>query len=337
MISDILRSGGIALACGAAVAGVGLVVLDRVRPRSLAANVGAVVFGALVAVVGSVAVAQRADLLSAVDAPRLAVIVAVAGCISLGCAWLLGRRLATESQQAESLREREQHNEESRREVVAWVSHDLRTPLAGIRAMTEALEDGVVTDPGTVREYHSRLRREADRMTVLVDDLFQLSRINAGAVALQPVPVSLREIVSDAVAGTTAVAEAKGVRLVADPTGLPVVTGSASELHRVMGNLLANAVRHSPTGTDVHVEGGRDGEDAWLAVTDTCGGIPPGDLDRVFDLAFRGVAARTPALDAGAGLGLAIARGLVQAHHGEISVRNEGPGCRFEVRLPAVD
>ncbi|MBA3524974.1 MAG: sensor histidine kinase, partial [Geodermatophilaceae bacterium] len=162
MISDILQSGGIALACGAAVAGVGLVVLDRVRPRSLAANVGAVVLGALVAVVGSVAIAQRADLLSAVDAPRLAVIVAVAGLVSLGCALLLGRRLAAESQRAQTLRESERRYAESRRELVAWVSHDLRTPLAGIRAMTEALEDGVVTDPGTVREYHSLLRREAE-------------------------------------------------------------------------------------------------------------------------------------------------------------------------------
>ncbi len=105
----------------------------------------------------------------------------------------------------------------------------------------------------------------------------------------------------------------------------------------MVGNLLVNAVRHSPAGSDVRVEGGQDGEDAWLAVSDTCGGIPPADLDRVFDLAFRGEVARTPTVDAGAGagLGLAIARGLVHAHHGEISVRNEGPGCRFEVRLPA--
>ena len=109
--------------------------------------------------------------------------------------------------------------EASRRELVAWVSHDLRTPLAGLRAMAEALEDGVVADPETVAEYHRRIRLETDRLTGFVDDLFELSRINAGALRLSLTAVPLGDLVSDAVASAEPVAAARGVRLVAAATG----------------------------------------------------------------------------------------------------------------------
>lgn len=335
MISYVLLTGGIALVCGVAVAGVGLFVLARLRGRSVAASLSAVVAVAVAAMILSLLVANRAMVISAVEAPRLAVIVLVAGAISLSCALWLGRRLAADSMWAAEMRERERQLEASRREVIAWVSHDLRTPLAGMRAMTEALEDKVVSDPATVQEYLRRMRQETERMTVLVDDLFQLSRINAGALRLTLEQVSLRDIVSDAVSAATPIAAAKGVELVADATTLPVVLGSESELNRVVRNLLVNAIRHSPPGEPVTVRGGEEGEQAWFSVQDACGGIAEEDLDRVFDVAFRGESARTPTTDgAGGGLGLAIAHGFVQAHHGTVSVRNEGPGCRFDVRLP---
>ncbi len=335
MISYVLLTGGIALVCGVAVAGVGLLVLARLRGRSVAASLSAVVAVAVGAMILSLLVANRAMVISTADAPRLAVIVFVAGGISLSCALWLGRRLAADSMWAAEMRERERQLEASRREVIAWVSHDLRTPLAGMRAMTEALEDGVVSDPATVQEYHQRMRQETERMTALVDDLFQLSRINAGALRLTLEQVSLRDIVSDAVSAAAPIAAAKGVELVADAATLPVVLGSESELNRVIRNLLVNAIRHSPPGEPVTVGGGEDGRQAWVSIRDACGGIPDQDLDRVFDVAFRGEAARTPARDgAGGGLGLAIARGFVEAHHGTVSVRNEGTGCRFDVRLP---
>jgi signal transduction histidine kinase len=227
--------------------------------------------------------------------------------------------------------------EDSRRQLVAWVSHDLRTPLSGIRAMVEALEDGVVDDPETVARYYRTMGRETDRLAGLVDDLFELSRIQAGALSLELEQIALDELVSDAVAGVSLAASAKGVDLrgeVASPT--PVVELSIPEMARVVRNLLDNAIRHTPRGGTVWVEAALADDDhdtALVSVRDGCGGIPAPDLPRVFELAYRGDAARTPG-DGGAGLGLAVARGLVEAHHGEISVRNEGQGCRFTIRLP---
>ena len=340
MIPDILWTGGIALACGVVVAGLGVLLLARLRHRSVSASVSALVVVSVGAVIVSLIVAQQAMIISTADAPRLIVIVLVTGLVSLGCALWLGRRLAAESVWADEVRQHERQLEASRREVVAWVSHDLRTPLAGMRAMTEALEDGVVSDPSTVHEYHRRMRGETDRMTRLVEDLFQLSRINSGALSLLLEPVSLSDIVSDAVSAATPLARARGVGLTADAAPLPEILGSESELNRVVRNLLDNAIRHSPERGVVTVRAGGDQGQVWLSVSDACGGIPAEDLDRVFDVAFRGEPARTPAADdrvtGGGGLGLAIARGFVEAHHGQIEVGNEGSGCRFLVRLPAL-
>ncbi len=121
---------------------------------------------------------------------------------------------------------------------------------------------------------------------------------------------------------------------VEDGGGGPAVAGSAPELSRVVRNLLDNAIRHTPAGGVVQVVVRYGGGHAEVAVHDGCGGIPDDDLDRVFDLAYRGDSARTPGASGGAGLGLAIARGLVDAHHGDIAVDNERDGCRFTVRLP---
>lgn len=225
---------------------------------------------------------------------------------------------------------REQALESSRRELIAWVSHDLRTPLAGMRAMAEALEDGVADDPP---RYHRQIRREVDRLAALVDDLFELSRIQAGALTLTLRAVDVRELVDDVVAGSRPMAEAGRVTLAAaaDPT---VVRGDAGALSRVLANLVVNAIRHTPSDGVVHVVGEPDGDHAVITVSDGCGGLSPEELDRVFDTGWRGTAARTPGPDGGAGLGLAIARGIVEAHQGRIAVMNAGAGCRFEVRLP---
>ena len=247
---------------------------------------------------------------------------------------LLADELDTTANRLAESRSRERSLEQSRRELVAWVSHDLRTPLAGIRAMVEALEDGVVDDPETVARYHRTMRLETDRLTGLVDDLFELSRINAGALRLELQRVALGDLVSDAIAGASPGAAKKGVRLGAAPADPSVIVElSAAEMARVVRNLLDNAIRHSPAGGQIVVESNVDGDDAIVSVRDACGGIPTDDLDRVFDLAYRGDRARTPG-DGGAGLGLAIARGLVEAHHGRIEVKNEAPGCRFTVRVP---
>jgi signal transduction histidine kinase len=231
-------------------------------------------------------------------------------------------------------RAREQALEASRRELVAWVSHDLRTPLAGLRAMAEALEDQVVTDPREVSHYHSQIRRETDRLAAMIDDLFELSRIHAGTLRLSPRLVGLEDLVAEVVVSAEPVARAKGIRLAGSAVrGMPVFIDTA-EMGRAVRNLVTNAIRHTPYDGTIEVLGEIQAGMACVSVADECGGIPPGDLPRVFDVAFRGESARTPDPSGGAGLGLSIARGIVEAHSGQISVRNTGPGCQFLIKLP---
>ena len=356
-----------------AVAVLGALLLRSLSTRSLRSSIVAVAAASVLAVLAGALATARAMFLSSHDLEVLRIVVAVAGTVGLGCAVLLGRSvmvgttalgaaaqslgdgpyagagralpaelaaldraLASTSRRLTDSREREQVLERSRRELVAWVSHDLRTPLAGIRAMSEALEDAVVTDAPTVQRYHHAIRVEADRLAAMVDDLFELSRINAHALQLTLRDVPLADLLSDALASAAPVAAAKGVRLTgAAGPDLPTVRVSEPELGRVLRNLLSNAIRHTPADGVVHVSARASDGAAVVEVHDACGGIPEQDLPRLFEVAFRGTAARTPGQDGGAGLGLAIARGLVEAHDGQISITNDGPGCRVKVRLPA--
>jgi len=155
----------------------------------------------------------------------------------------LSVELARTSERLEESRQREARLEASRRELVSWVSHDLRTPLAGMRAMTEALEDGMVEDPA---RYHHQIRAEVDRMVRMVDDLFELSRIHAGVLRVNPETVALGDVVSEAIAGADSLARARSVRLGGSVEDGLVVRADAVELSRVMTNLIMNAIRHTP-------------------------------------------------------------------------------------------
>ncbi|WP_255955850.1 sensor histidine kinase [Streptomyces odontomachi] len=353
---------------GAATTGlVGVGVLRLIRRRSLTASLGVVsAVGVLAMLAGTLAVAW-AMFLSPHDLSVVTTVVAMAAVVSLATALLLGRWVvarsheltvaarsfgddggftapsepataelaelsrelaATSARLAES-RKREEALETSRRELVAWISHDLRTPLAGLRAMAEALEDGVAADPD---RYFKQIRTEVERLNGMVGDLFELSRIHAGTLPLTPSRISLYDLVGDAVAGADPLAREHGVRLVGDHVEPVPVEVDSREMTRVLGNLLVNAIRRTPADGTVVVSAQRSSDAVTLSVSDGCGGIPEADLARVFDTGWRGTDARTP--PAGAGLGLAIVRGIVEAHRGRATVRNIPGGCRFEVTLP---
>ena len=229
-------------------------------------------------------------------------------------------------------RQRQLAAENARRELVAFMSHDLRTPLAGLRALAEGLEDGVITD---VPRALGHLRATVGRMSHLVDDLFELSRVQGSPTVRADTLVSLTELIMDVSSESAGVARARQVGLDVDvPTGDRLaVVGSADDLARAMTNLVANAVRHTDSGQSVRVAGSRaeDGH-VRVEVIDRCGGIPEENLARVFDVGWRGNEARSG--EDGAGLGLAIARGVVESHDGRIAVDNVSGGCRFAVDLP---
>jgi signal transduction histidine kinase len=332
---DLLLIVGIGLGGALAVSVPSVLLLRVLRRRSIVIHICGLVAIAVLSVVAGIVTVAEEMFISPHDRNVLMIIVAVSGVVSLAIAFFLGRRLAADAIWSREAAERERQAEARRRELVAWVSHDLRTPLAGLRAMAEALEDGVVTDRETVSDYLRRMRLETDRMAHLVDDLFELSRINAGALTLAPVTLGLGEVISDAVAAASPVAQARGVTLRAAESGWPTVRASEPELGRVVANLLRNAIQYTPSDGTVTVTGGHEDAAAWFAVTDSCGGIAPADLPRVFDVAFRSEAARTPRSAGGGGLGLAIVRGLVEAQGGRVEVANVNGGCRFEVRLPA--
>jgi len=247
----------------------------------------------------------------------------------------LATELETTREKLQLSREREQSLEQSRRELVAFMSHDLRTPLAGLRALAEGLEDGMIDDQDAALR---QMRQTVERMNGLVGDLFELSRLNAGPVGLGPTrsPVSLVEVAYDVVGEAREHARRRHVDLVldvADDGDRVAVQGNGDELARALSNLVGNAVRHTHEYGQVLVSARRaSGGMARLAVTDGCGGLKEDDLARVFEIGWRGEPERTSG--AGAGLGLAIARGVIESHAGSISVSNVEGGCRFDVELP---
>jgi signal transduction histidine kinase len=366
-VLTVALAGGSALVASVA----GALVLRRFRSRSTRVQALVIALSAVLVLVVGIFVAAGAMFISGHDLSALVVVVSVSTAIAVGAALQMGEemgeghravgdladqlargeavapdrlagpgemrqlaeQLAAVSRRLEDSRRRERALESSRRELIAWVSHDLRSPLATIRAMAEALDDEVVDDPATVARYHAQLRHDAERLSALVDDLFELSRINSGALELDRRRVCLTEVVSDAVLAARTHADLKGVQLVDDVEDLPALDVAAQEVTRVLHNLLDNAIRHTPAGGRVTVVGAASTDEATIEVRDQCGGIPEPDLSRVFDVAFRSDGARSRD-SRGGGLGLAIAKGLVEAHAGSIDVDNEGDGCCFVVRLP---
>lgn len=244
----------------------------------------------------------------------------------------LARTMDEMAARLEEAQRNEREAESRRRDLVAAVSHDLRTPLAGLRAMVEAVEDGVVDDPEDLRRYTREMLRAVGALTTLVDDLFELSQLDGEAIRAEARRARVADVVASALAAVEPQRLAKGVSVELHLAGAAAEPCSP-RVTRVLQNLIQNAIRHTPSDGSVRVEARRDADRLEIAVTDTGEGIPVSSLDRVFEPFWRGDAARS---GPGSGLGLALAKRLVEAMGGDISVQSRPrEGSRFAVLLPA--
>ena len=335
-MTDLWEIAGWALACSVPVVVAGALVIRLARSWSLAVSMVALVLIPTLATFTGVLGAS--GFMITETFAQIAVVLVIVSVVTIPAAVMLARYQARRTVWEQEIRDSERVAEQSRRRLVAFVSHDLRTPLAGIRAVSEAIADGVVTDD-EVRVQAKYIEQESIRLSDMVDDLFEMSKINAGAVTPTLERVALDEVIDDVLAAHRITAQRAGVRLDAQLPTEPVhVLGSDRSLVRVLSNLVTNALAHTPEGGTVTLAVGSDGEQAWARVDDTGVGIAESDLPRVFDVAYRGsnqpVQEDDSVLPSGSGLGLAIAAGLVHAHGGTLTAQNLAIGARFEVRLP---
>ncbi|CAN5727164.1 hypothetical protein BH24CHL4_BH24CHL4_14060 [soil metagenome] len=231
---------------------------------------------------------------------------------------------------------RQRELEEARQGLIAAVSHDLRTPLASLRVMVEAIADGVATDPETVRRYVHSMQRETISLGKLVDDLFEISRLDAGQVKLRLEPSAMSTLVLETCESMNAQATVRGVALLPRVNfGIGPVLADPDQIQRVLYNLVQNAIRHTPSDGSVVVEVLDLGPEVQVNVADSGEGIPNQDLQFVFERFYRGDKARSRDAGSGAGLGLAIAKRLVETHGGRIWVAQPiGGGSVFSFTLP---
>lgn len=361
----------VGVASGAAIGAgvVGAAVLHLARRRAIALQSGIAALTSVAAVAAAMVAASSFMFSASSEAGALAAILIVAGTVGVLVSLALGNRIASDrrtvveatrrvgrggalsidlpateefadvanelqeiSAQLDRAQARERSLDRSRRELVAWISHDLRTPLARLRAVIEALEDEIVGDPKVIRAYYRTLDRETLRLSALIDDLFELSRISAGALELQLEALPLAELVSDVVAAATGTAAQKRIVLDLEVAAQPRVRISSSHVERALDNLVDNAIRHTPRDGRVRVRVEATDERAQVLVEDNCGGIPEAELAQLLS-----PPSATSALEVSStrrGLGLLIARGLVEAHAGTIAVENTDTGCRFTITVP---
>lgn len=273
---------------------------------------------ALAAFLAGAAAVTIPDRMGAAQAVLVALAVAGAA-----VAAALAVRLAMEERSRREI-------EEARRQLVAAASHDLRTPLASLRLLVESIDDGVAT--GETRDrYLAEIRTHVAVLSDLIDDLFELSRIEAGEISWTMRQVELGGLIGEAVAAMRAPAAERGVRLAAElPPGGVLARADAEKVQRVLFNLIQNAIRHTPADGSVTVRARSHGDGVEVEVADDGEGIPAADGERVFEAFYRGDQARG---EDGAGLGLAISRAIVEAHGGRIWLEPGEPGTRVRFTL----
>jgi two-component system phosphate regulon sensor histidine kinase PhoR len=225
--------------------------------------------------------------------------------------------------------------ERVRRDFVANVSHEFKTPLTAIQGFAETLLSGALDDKANRRRFVEIIREHARRLARLTDDLLKLSRIEAGRLELEFRPIRVEALVNGCLETTRLKAEARGLKIHVDlPQSAPSVRGDGAQLGEVLQNLLDNAVQYTPPGGEIEVKARANGHDVIFSVIDTGIGIPESDLERIFERFYRVDAARSREAG-GTGLGLAIARHIVDAHSGRIWVESAvGQGSRFHFSVP---
>jgi signal transduction histidine kinase len=289
--------------------------LGRQFASAVAVTIGLVTLG-----VGVVALLM---FISAHDALVMSMLLLLAGGLTAYTTWLLSRDVIAERDAAER----------ARRDLVAAVSHDLRTPLTSLRLLADAIEDDVV-DRDTRRRYLEQMSVHIRSLSGLVEDLFELSRLETGDIQWSLQQVRIDELVEETVEAMRAQADAKHVAVRATfPDGLQPVRGNPERLQRVLFNLIQNAIRHTPADGSVTVMAETNGASVEVEVADTGEGLPPEARERAFEPFYRGGdgAARS---GGGTGLGLTICRAIVEAHGGEIWLADSARGARVRFSLP---
>jgi signal transduction histidine kinase len=320
-----LRDGALTFALLAALGTPALVLahLARTRRRRLGSPRRQLALGIAIAV-GQLVVAIGAGValmfVSAHDALVVAVITAFAVVIALRSVQLMGRGVMDDA-------------ERMRRDLIAAVSHDLRTPITSLRLLTDAIADDVVDEP-TRRAYLAQISTHVNALSALIDDLFELSRLEAGEIAWSMEQVRLDELVGETVDAMRVQADARHVQVRTELRGdLRPARGDPEKLQRVLFNLIQNAIRHTPADGSVVVRAEPAGDGVEIEVADTGAGIAADDRDRIFEPFFRGGedAARS---SNGAGLGLAISRAIVEAHGGRIWLEDAPAGTSVRFSIP---
>lgn len=363
-------TGGLVVGVAAAGLALGHWVAGRPSPRPLRTRFGIVAAIAVGVIITTVLAAAELMFVSNHDALIVAAIALAAGLVALRAAQVASEGVVAEVESVRDvlravgsgerehrveanaaaeladlgeaantmiaqLGEEEQRRDaadSARRNLVAAVSHDLRTPMAALRLMVEAIEDGLV-DEATLRRYLATMRTHVDALGSMIDDLFELSQLEAGDLQWSIEQVELAEVVDEAVAAMQVEAEAKGVAVAAEPVPRPLrAQADPEKLQRVLFNLIRNAIRHTPADGTVTVRAEPAGEWVEIEVADTGEGIPPEQRARAFDPFVRGDQART--LE-GAGLGLAISRAIVEAHNGRIWLGESEIGTRVRFVIPS--
>lgn len=237
--------------------------------------------------------------------------------------------------QLEETERKRQELDRLRRDLIAWVGHDLQTPLASIRAIVEALADEVVQEPATAHRYLQTAKREVQALSALIDDLFEMAQLDAGGIELELETSAISDLISDTLESFSALAADKEIMLSGqvDPDVDPVPL-DMGRIGRVLNNLISNSLRHTPVGGEIWVAARRSDGYVEVEVGDSGEGLASDELPHVFESFYRGEKSRSRRTG-GAGLGLAIAKGFVEAHGGEIHVeQGQERGARFRFTLP---